>query len=67
MRSCVAPRKIEKQENETKNTPVVDLLLSGSQIEDQYLGTLDPFQRQGVHAIDQQGIAAVLSTKLMDQ
>jgi hypothetical protein len=59
MRSCVAPRKIEKQENETKNTPVVDPLPSGSQIEDQYLGTLALFQRHGVHAIDQQGITTV--------
>jgi hypothetical protein len=38
---------------------VVDPLPSGSRIEDQYLGTLALFQRQGVHAIDQQGITAV--------
>jgi hypothetical protein len=59
MRSCVDPRKIKKQEKEKKNTPVVDPLPSGSRIEDQYLGTLALFQRQGVHAIDQQGITAV--------
>jgi hypothetical protein len=59
MRLCVDPRKIKKQEKEKKNTPVVDPLPSGSRIEDQYLGTLALFQRQGVHAIDQQGITAV--------
>jgi hypothetical protein len=58
IRSCVAPRKIYKK-NETKNTPLVDPLPSGSQIEDQYLGTLALLQRHGVHAIDQPGITAV--------
>tara|TARA_B110000503_G_C7040862_1_gene368156 strand:+ start:625 stop:807 length:183 start_codon:yes stop_codon:yes gene_type:complete len=59
IRSCVAPRKIEKQKKETKNTPLLDPLPSGSQIEDQYLGTLALLQRHGVHAIDQPGITAV--------
>jgi hypothetical protein len=38
---------------------LVDPLPSGSQIEDQYLGTLALLQRHGVHAIDQPGITAV--------